>query len=389
MAYSIADEDPTKKEIIDPPDVLDQKLDQLAEWIRNAKHFIVFTGAGVSTSTGIPDFRSSMNTILPTGPGVWELRDHPGAKRSPTIRTVSLVKAIPSVTHMALVELARRNLLHFVVSQNIDGLHLRSGLPLSLISEVHGNSNLEICKNCHTKYFRDFQTRTAIKDHDHQTTRKCTNCSSTLYDSIINFGESISQQEFDTSFEHAEKADVCLVLGSSILVPPAAYVPQRVSEHGGKLAIGNLQLTSSAPLAQLNIHALCDDLMRGLMAKLDISIPDWELHRRVRVIIQKQRITIMGLDVDQDISYTLFSRARIRVRQGTLSKYESKQLTGRESIEHKIPINDSTGNMDVYIDLHWQGNYNEPMYTLQTRLTDSIKDVHLFYNPQLRVWREQ
>ncbi|CAF3914829.1 unnamed protein product, partial [Rotaria sp. Silwood1] len=88
MASGIPDEDPTKKEIIDPPDVLDQKLDQLAEWIRNAKHFIVFTGAGVSTSTGIPDYRSSMNTILPTGPGVWELRDHPGAKRSPAVRTV-------------------------------------------------------------------------------------------------------------------------------------------------------------------------------------------------------------------------------------------------------------------------------------------------------------
>ncbi|UJR18381.1 hypothetical protein I4U23_005285 [Adineta vaga] len=175
----------------------------------------------------------------------------------------------------------------------------------------------------------------------------CTNFS----DNLLTEGVDLKIQNFPSQkpsfFEHAEKADVCLVLGSSIRVPLAAYVPQRVSERGGKLAMDNLQLTSSAPLAQLNIHALCDDLMRGLMAKLDISIPDWELHRRVRAIIQKQRIKIMGLDVDQDISYTLF--------------FES-----RESIEHKIPVNDSTGNMDVYIELHWQGNYNEPMYTLRT-----------------------
>ncbi|CAF1165146.1 unnamed protein product [Rotaria sp. Silwood1] len=216
MAHGIADEDPTKKEIIDPPEVLDQKLDQLADWIRNAKHFIVFTGAGISTSTGIPDFRSSMNTILPTGPGVWELRDHPGAKRSPTALTVTLTKAIPSTTHMALVELARQNLLHFVVSQNIDGLHLRSGLPSPLIAELHGNSNLEICKKCQTKYLRDFRTRTALKAHEHQTTRKCPKCRSTLYDSIINFGENLPKQELEASFEHAEKADVCLVLGSSL-----------------------------------------------------------------------------------------------------------------------------------------------------------------------------
>ncbi|CAF2522233.1 unnamed protein product [Rotaria sp. Silwood2] len=79
MAHGISDEDSTKKEHANSSDVLDTKLDQLAEWIQNAKHFIVFTG-------DIPDFRSGMNTILLTGPGLWELRDHPGAKRSPTAR---------------------------------------------------------------------------------------------------------------------------------------------------------------------------------------------------------------------------------------------------------------------------------------------------------------
>ncbi|CAF4825446.1 unnamed protein product [Rotaria sp. Silwood1] len=389
MAHGISDSDPTKKEHVDAPEILDKKLDQLADWIRNAKHFIVFTGAGISTSTGIPDFRSSMNTILPTGPGVWELRDHPGTKRSPTARTTTSTKAIPSVTHMALVELARHNLLHFVVSQNTDGLHLRSGLPSTLLAELHGNSNLETCKKCHTKYLRDYRTRTAKKVHDHATTRKCTKCGSILHDSIINFGENLPEYELETSFDHAERADVCLVLGSSLRVTPAADIPARVGEHGGKLIIGNLQLTPLKNLAKLNIHALCDNLMRGLMAKLDIPIPEWELHRRIRITIQNQTLSIMGLDLNQDIAYSLFSTIRILVREGTESKYDSKTIKDVEPIEHKIKINNPNNQMDVYVELHWQGHYNEPVYTIKIPFTNSSKEVHLFYNPKTGNWREQ
>jgi NAD-dependent SIR2 family protein deacetylase len=330
-----------------------------------------------------------MNTILPTGPGVWELRDHPGAKRSPTARTTPITKAIPSVTHMALVELARRNLLHFVVSQNIDGLHLRSGLSSTLLAELHGNSNLETCKKCHTKFLRDFRTRTANKVHDHATTRKCTKCGSILYDSIINFGESLPEYELETSFDHAERADVCLVLGSSLRVTPAADIPERVGERGGKLVIGNLQSTPLEKLASSNIHALCDDLMRGLMAKLDIPIPEWELHRRIRVTIKDQTLSIMGLDLNQDIAYTLFSSIRIFVREGTVSKYDSKEIKGQESIVHKMKILNPNNKMTVYIELNWQGHYNEPKYTMKLPLTNATNEIHLFYNPKTRTWNEQ
>ncbi len=337
----------------------------------------------------IPDFRSGMNTIIPTGPGVWELRDHPGEKRSPKACTTPSSKAIPSVTHMALVELARRNLLHFVVSQNTDGLHLRSGISSTILAELHGNSNLETCKKCHTKFLRDFRTRTAKKVHDHATTRKCTKCGSTLYDSIINFGESLPEHELETSFENAERADVCLVLGSSLRVTPAADIPERVGERGGKLIIGNLQATPLSNMATVNIHALCDDLMRGLMAKLDIPIPEWELHRRIRVSIKDQIVSIMGLDLDQDIAYTLFSSVKVSVREGTESKYESKTIQGEESIEHTMKIVKPNDKMDVYIQLSWQGHYNEPMYTLKLPLTNVTKEVHLFYNPKTGIWKEQ
>ena len=330
-----------------------------------------------------------MNTVLPTGPGVWELRDHPGHKRPANARVTSSSKAIPSVTHMALVELARQNLLQFVVSQNTDGLHLRSGLPSNKLAELHGNSNLETCKKCHTKYLRDFRTRTASKVHDHQTSRQCAQCGSVLYDSIINFGENLPEFELETSLEHAERADVCLVLGSSLRVTPAADIPKAVGQRGGKLVIGNLQSTPLARLAKLNVHALCDDLMRGLMSKLSILIPQWELHRRLRVSIAGRSITMMSLDLNQDIAYTLFSSVQISVREGTEAKYSSQPIEGDPPIEHELDVKNVNDQMSIYVELNWQGHYNEPMYTLKLPFVDSIKEIHLFYNPRTGQWREQ
>jgi NAD-dependent SIR2 family protein deacetylase len=84
-----------------------------------------------------------------------------------------MAKARPSFTHMSLNALERRGLLKFLVSQNTDGLHLRSGFPGEKLAELHGNRNLEICKTCGRRYLRDFRTREAAKVHDHETCRKC------------------------------------------------------------------------------------------------------------------------------------------------------------------------------------------------------------------------
>jgi len=331
-----------------------------------------------------------MNTIIPTGPGVWELRDHPGAKRSPKARVTPSTKAIPSITHMALVELARRGFLTYVVSQNTDGLHLRSGLPSDSLAELHGNSNLETCQKCHTKFLRDFRTRTANKVHDHATIRRCTKCNSVLYDSIINFGENLPEYELETSFDHANKADVCLVLGSSLRVTPAADIPKIVGQRGGKLAIANLQSTPLAEIAQMNIHALCDEIMIRLMEKLNIPIPEWELHRRIRVTVKDRVVSVVGLDLTQDIVYTLFSSVRISVREGTKEKYTSRLIKSEKPIEHTVNITESDNDrMELYLELHWQGHYNEPMYTIKLPFQDTKKDFHLFYNPKTGHWREE
>ena len=99
-----------------------------------------------------------MNTVLKTGPGVWELVAHE-AERPEGASVTPIINALPSPTHMAIVQLHKQNIVKYTVSQNIDGLHRRSGLPPSQLAELHGNTNLETCQKCKRQYLRDFETR--------------------------------------------------------------------------------------------------------------------------------------------------------------------------------------------------------------------------------------
>jgi NAD-dependent SIR2 family protein deacetylase len=114
----------------------------------------------------------------------------------------------------ALVELQRRGILKYLVSQNCDGLHLRSGMHANHLAELHGNMNLEKCAKCNAKYLRDFDT--SMHRMDHYTGRRCDKptCDGKLKDSIIHFGENLPEVDLNNAFQHAEQADLCLVLGN-------------------------------------------------------------------------------------------------------------------------------------------------------------------------------
>ena len=99
-----------------------------------------------------------MDTILTTGPGVWELAAHE-TERPKGAAVTPIINALPSPTHMAILQLQKEQIVKYIVSQNIDGLHRRSGLPPSHLAELHGNTNLETCKKCKRQYLRDFETR--------------------------------------------------------------------------------------------------------------------------------------------------------------------------------------------------------------------------------------
>ncbi|ERN05726.1 NAD-dependent protein deacetylase SRT1 isoform X2 [Amborella trichopoda] len=250
-------------EIFDPPNLLESKIEELAMMIRKSKHLVVFTGAGISTSCGIPDFR---------GPkGIWTLQ-----REGKVIPDTSLPfdRAIPSLTHMALVELERAGILKFVISQNIDNLHLRSGIPREKLAELHGNSFRELCPSCGAEYVRDFEVETiGMKE----TSRRCSDvkCGLKLKDTVLDWEDALPPKEMDPAEKHCKMADVILCLGTSLQITPACNLPLKCTRFGGKFVIVNLQPTPKDKKAALVIHGKVDKVIAGVMNFLSLSIPPY------------------------------------------------------------------------------------------------------------------
>ncbi|XP_010943290.1 NAD-dependent protein deacetylase SRT1 isoform X1 [Elaeis guineensis] len=250
-------------EIFDPPDVLQQKIEELAILIQKSKHLVAFTGAGISTSCGIPDFR---------GPkGVWTLQR---AGKGVPEASLPFHRAMPSLTHMALVELERAGILKFVISQNVDSLHLRSGIPREKLAELHGNSFRELCPSCGTEYLRDFEVETiGMKE----TSRRCadTKCGAKLKDTVLDWEDALPPKEMNLAEKHCRTADIVLCLGTSLQITPACNLPLKTIRSGGEIVIVNLQPTPKDKKASLVIHGLVDKVIAGAMHLLNLRIPPY------------------------------------------------------------------------------------------------------------------
>lgn len=259
----------------DDPAVLDAKLAELAHIIKSARCVTVWTGAGVSTSCGIPDFR---------GPnGKWTLQAQ-NKKRDPSIKVVSSLSAHPSPTHMALVGLLQSGLLSHIISSNTDGLHRRSGVHPKSIAELHGNTNKMRCDKCGKFCLFDGRTRIAAKAHSHETDFKCpvAGCTGTMCDTIINFGEYLLDEVHSTACTFGAESDVLLVLGSSLRVITCDALDS-IQQNHGKLIVVNLQTTPYDKACALRIFANCDDVMQPLLDKLGVPLPSWTLNRFAEV----------------------------------------------------------------------------------------------------------
>ncbi|KAH6634663.1 DHS-like NAD/FAD-binding domain-containing protein [Chaetomium sp. MPI-SDFR-AT-0129] len=397
-------------ELAEAPSELDDKARQLATLIRQSKHFIVFTGAGISTSAGIPDFR---------GPeGAWTLQ---AQGRQRTTAATSSLQAIPTATHMALVGLQDGGLLKYVVSQNCDGLHRRSGILPDKISELHGNNNREICKDCGKEYLRDFR---AVADDtssilDHRTGRRCarSNCGGPLHDTIINFTESLPERDLSLARHHADRADLCLVLGSSLTVTPANEIPEAVGRRAGRvnrsrgkgvrkggkveveggsggttgvtLAICNLQVTPLDEMAGLSVHAKTDDLMVRVMRELEMEIPEFILRRRLAVLVEAtagpgrgrgRKLVVAGVDVDG----TPVSFLR------TVKLVGSRRVLKVEPFAFDLRGDAAEGALEVQLELEFMGHYGEPNLEINHVVEDgnvAVEAVYVLeYNPRNGEW---
>lgn len=125
-------------------------------------------------------------------------------KRNKALK-VSMSSAYPSSTHMAFVKMIKTGLMKFLISQNTDGLHRKSGVPAEKMAELHGNTNREKCRDCDKEYLRDFRVRNAQRVKDHKTGRACDDpdCGGILEDTIINFGEGLPEEDLNNGFNHA------------------------------------------------------------------------------------------------------------------------------------------------------------------------------------------
>ncbi|XP_073450751.1 NAD-dependent protein deacylase sirtuin-6 isoform X1 [Aquarana catesbeiana] len=255
-------------EIIDPPDELRRKVQELAKMIQRASYVVFHTGAGISTSCGIPDFR---------GPnGVWTLE---GKGLNPKFDT-TFENASPSIAHMALLQLQRVGILKFLISQNVDGLHLRSGFPREQLAELHGNMFVEECTKCGKQYVRDCVVETmGLKPTgrlcDVPKVRGLRSCRGKLIDTILDWEDSLPERDLNLADEACRKADLAITLGTSLQIKPSGNLPLLTKRKGGKLVIVNLQPTKHDRYADLRIHGYVDEVLTQLMQHLDIKIPIW------------------------------------------------------------------------------------------------------------------
>jgi NAD-dependent SIR2 family protein deacetylase len=197
---------------------LEQHIETIARWIIKCKHIVAFTGAGISTDSGIPDFR---------GPdGVWTQRD--AGLPAPRWR-VPPGQVKPNASHLSLVELQRLGKLQFLIAQNTDNLHRRSGIYPELLAELHGNGQLMRCLGCDRLYTRQEVGWDTDRWGPGYRTQKpvagqpaCAACSGRLISSVVNFGDPLPQKELALAGQHARHCDLMLALGSSLVVEPAA-----------------------------------------------------------------------------------------------------------------------------------------------------------------------
>lgn len=301
---------------------LQRKIDMLAELIRESRAesggMVVHTGAGISTSIGIPDFR---------GPnGVWTAQKR-GAPMPEA--TCTLGTAVPSLTHMALVELREKKYVRYLVSCNVDCLHLRSGFPREDLAELHGNCFAERCERCDAEYVRDFEMQTVGFQYTGRTCDACAekkrkresgarrssrasasrSAAARLRDQVLDWDDALPPEELRRAEKHSKETCLSLVLGSSLQIAPSCDIPletvKKKKGKKGKLVIVNLQATPKDGKASLLVRARTDVVMAGVMRRLGLRVPEYVRRDRVTVGFRLAAIP----EPNGDVSRTLTVRA--------------------------------------------------------------------------------
>lgn len=243
---------------------------RLRSLLASSERIVAFTGAGISTDSGIPDFRSPGGFWESNRPiDFSEFLQSEEARREAWRRKVAFADAYagvgPNEGHRALRRLHDHGRLHALITQNIDGLHQASGVPEDRIIELHGNGTYAKCLECGRRYelpplLDDFSAT--------EVPPLCDACGGIVKSATISFGQPMPEDEMTRAQEACSDCDLCLVLGTSLVVFPAAGFPRFAKAQGARLAIVNRDPTEQDRLADLVIH---DDISRVLREAVPAS----------------------------------------------------------------------------------------------------------------------
>ncbi len=237
----------------------------LRRMIEQSRRVVFFTGAGISTESGIPDFRGPSGVWKAMQPIMFQDYISSASMRREAWRRKFAADPVmraaePNRGHRAVARLVREGKASAVITQNIDGLHQASGIPESKVIELHGNSTYAHCLECGQRYELDalraeFEREGNVHD--------CTACGGIIKTATISFGQSMPEAAMLRAHEEIMAADCCIVLGSSLVVYPAAGFPEMARRKGARLVIVNNEETGLDDIADLVIHRGIGDVMGG------------------------------------------------------------------------------------------------------------------------------
>lgn len=237
--------------------------DELAAILASMRRGVAFTGAGISTECGIPDFRSpgglwTRNKPIDYGTFLSDRAMRSEAWRRRFAMDEAFAGAVPGRGHRRLAQLLAQGRLAGIVTQNIDGLHQASGVPEEQLVELHGNTTYATCLDCDERYDLDWVR--ARFDAGAGAAPDCLDCGGPIKSATISFGQPMPVAAMARAHELTRACDVFLAIGSSLVVWPAAGFPVDAKRHGATLVIVNREPTELDPLADLVIHADIGDV---------------------------------------------------------------------------------------------------------------------------------
>jgi NAD-dependent deacetylase len=226
------------------------------ESIARARRIVGFTGAGISTESGIPDFRSpggvwANNRIIEYQEFISSRAGRIEAWRQKVLAWPEMRDAQPNAGHYAFVELEKRGQLIAMITQNIDGLHQRAGHDPNNVIELHGTMTHAVCLSCGMQIPMD---EAVARVEAGELAPECDHCGGYLKTATVSFGQSMPQREMQRAYDAAENCEVFIVAGSSLVVYPAASLPKLAKQNGAKLIIVNRTETPLDEYADLVVN---------------------------------------------------------------------------------------------------------------------------------------